>query len=887
MVRSDGAGGYNIGLQRGGKNYAYGALVWDTNSFSIGDTVLIVGDWEFIGAAGNSGGYDDVANLWIDPASSTFGAASDPTPDLTSITTNSTENDMQRAAGFMVMDNPGAPTALIDDLRIGLNWADVTPNDNVVTIVQDPTDLALANGDTATFTVVADGAMPLAYQWIKDGTTLLANSSHISGANSNVLIINNISGADEGSYSVSVTNVYGKTTNSASASLSLADPAIPTQPQSHSANYGTTTTFEVGASGTSPFTYQWHKDGSPLSDSGNISGSHSSMLTVSSVTYLDSGNYSVTVTNALGATADSATAHLTVNDPYFATPPMSASAGLGGTVTFHTVLDGTPGFSYSWFKDGGYLFDDGTNIFGAYTDTLTVTNISSANAGNYYLVVSGGSGNTITSSVVSLTILSPVTITAQPNPRTVAPGSRAAFAVGVAGDGPFTYHWLRNGTNIPGATSQAYSLTSAQTSDQGDYWVIVSGSFNSVTSAPAALVVSNDLHFYETNLVIIRVGDGAETLSVSGNSMALDQFTPNGSYVNTVAIPDDGPTGMVAIGWDNISGVNSGQTTGSSLTRSLDGRFMVIAGYNTNLNYGASLAASFATDVPRGIGLIDSYEQYSMPVADTNDVFSGTYWRAAITDGTNNYWGAGGTPGTYYFGYDSPGAVVQALFHNPRSMGLFNGNIYCAEASDPKGVLKIDGMPTDSTAGTNYLFNTDSTGTYDLTVSPDGNLIYVADQRSIASGGGIQRWDFDGSSWTNTYTLTDGLGDIGPRYITADFSGANPVLYVTSNDNTFDNNRLIRFEDTGAGSVGTTLAYAGANATFRGLHFGPVVNPIAPHPVISFQHQGNNLILTWSGSYTLQSSTNVVGPYSDIVGAMTPYTNNIPATGQMFFRLRN
>ena len=202
----------------------------------------------------------------------------------------------------------------------------------------------------------------------------------------------------------------------------------------------------------------------------------------------------------------------------------------------------------------------------------------------------------------------PPAITAQPNPRTVLAGSKVVFAVGASGTA-LTYHWLKNGTVIPTATSFAYTLANAQSSNQGSYSVIVSNSLSSVTSAPVTLTVSTGLHLYPTNLVLIRVGDGTQALTLNGNSIFLDQFAPDGTYVNTVNLPDSGPSAMVAIGWDNINGVNSGSTTGSSLTRSLDRRFMVVAGYNTNLNYGASLVNSLAADVPRGIGLIDSDAQ--------------------------------------------------------------------------------------------------------------------------------------------------------------------------------------------------------------------------------------------------------------------------------------
>jgi hypothetical protein len=60
----------------------------------------------------------------------------------------------------------------------------------------------------------------------------------------------------------------------------------------------------------------------------------------------------------------------------------------------------------------------------------------------------------------------------------------------------------------------------------------------------------------------------------------------------------------------------------------------------------------------------------------------------------------------------------------------------------------------------------------------------------------------------------------------------------------------------------------------------------APQPSLSFGAlNGNNLVLTWSGSYTLQTSTNAEGPYVDVPASTSPYTNNVTTDAQRFFRL--
>jgi len=884
MVRSDGMGGYNFGIDGGGKGQQSGGtlatIAWDTTSHSVGETVFLV--FEYMFSDSGSGYANGDGRIWINPAPSTFGAASAPPEDLLS---GGNSTALARIASLVLEQPAGAPHGQIDDVRVGLNWADVTPSSDFVKFLKQPVSLALGDGDDATFNVTADGAPPLSYHWFKDGTIPLSDSAHISGATSNVLTIHNITGADAGSYAVYVTNFFGTVGVSSNADLSIHDPAVVVQPQNQTDDYGTTAIFQVTASGTEPFTYHWHEIGvGGLSDGGNISGSHSNVLALANVAYADQGTFYVTVSNAAGASIDSLTADLVVIDPAVVVQPGGITNPPGATVMFHAVANGTGGagsFTYFWRKDGSDL-SEGGHYSGVFSDTLTISDISSAEAGKYSVVVIGAS--ITTSAAATLAIAEPVGVAIQPRPRALLAGVKAAFSVVASGSGPFTYQWQRYGTNLAGATSSAYLVNDAQTNAMGDYRVVISNSFSSVTSSVAALTVSNNLSLMESNLVIVRAGDGAQTLTPNGSSLFLDQFTSDGTYVNTITIPDAGPTALAVVGWDNIGGVNNGTTTGTSLTRSLDGRFMVVAGYNTNLNFGMSLASSVAANVPRGIGFVDSFGQYTLALASTDPTFDNNndFWRAAVSDGTNNFWGAGQSPGTYYFGFDQPAAVVQTTLPNIRSMGLFNGDIYGASAAGLTGVVKINGLAT--TAGSSSQLFTGSSGTYDIAVSPDRNLIYVTDQRATGNGGGIQRWEFNGSTWNPAYTMTAGLGGIGPRYITADFTGANPVLYVTSNDNTFDNNRLIKVVDTGAGSTGTTLAYAGANQTFRGIHFGPVVNTVFPHPRLSFTRDGNNLILSWTGSYTLMSATNVAGPYVDVSGATSPYTNST-ASGTKFFGL--
>lgn len=459
-------------------------------------------------------------------------------------------------------------------------------------------------------------------------------------------------------------------------------------------------------------------------------------------------------------------------------------------------------------------------------------------------------------------------ITAHPASRTVEVGDRVAFVVGNSGTAP-TYQWRFNGGNISDATNSTYAIVSADATNAGSYTVVVSNVLNSLTSAPAVLTVSQTaLQLYETNLVAIRVGDGAQPLATTGNSVFLDQLTTNGTYVNTIYIPDTGTSALIESGPDLAGSV----LTGAALTRSADKRLMTLAGYNCERTNATALHNTTAASVPRGIVTIDSASQITMVVSD-NSAYDGTHMRGAVTDGTNNFWGAGGAGGTYYFGSNAPAAFVQTLWGNTRSVGIFNGNLYgLASASGANGLMKFNGLPvTDQGTPQNILSGFSSTTTTDFSVDPTDQLIYVTTSATV------QRWQYDGSlAFTNAYAITLP----GPaRYLTVDYSGVTPVIFVTTGDG-----QLCRINDTGAGSTPVVIAQSGPNQLYKGIRFGPIASATAP-PTLSFTQQGSNLILTWVGAFPLLSATNVTGPYAPVSGATSPYTNNTASAMQQYFGL--
>ncbi|MHC1762959.1 MAG: immunoglobulin domain-containing protein [Verrucomicrobiia bacterium] len=107
----------------------------------------------------------------------------------------------------------GDTTVLIDNVTIVPVPANTAPS-----IVQDPQDRLVSAGSSVTFTARFIGSLPATYQWLKNGTA-------IAGATSASLTIASAQSADEGSYSVRITNSAGEAT-SAAAQLTVAVPGV-------------------------------------------------------------------------------------------------------------------------------------------------------------------------------------------------------------------------------------------------------------------------------------------------------------------------------------------------------------------------------------------------------------------------------------------------------------------------------------------------------------------------------------------------------------------------------------------------------------------------------------------------------------------------------------
>jgi hypothetical protein len=176
-------------------------------------------------------------------------------------------------------------------------------------IVAQPRGGVVAADDFFVLNVLANAndssALPLQYQWLKDGNVL-------AGQTSSTLVLGPVASSDEGSYSAVVTGSYGYQTKTDSVVIDVASPLqIAGIPPTLSLNSGDTLRLAVQVtSGDAPFSYGWKKNGTTLPQ---VTGPD---LVLPSGQWAAGDVYQVTVSNSFGSQSLSSTV---------AFPPITAS----------------------------------------------------------------------------------------------------------------------------------------------------------------------------------------------------------------------------------------------------------------------------------------------------------------------------------------------------------------------------------------------------------------------------------------------------------------------------------------------------------------------------------------------------------------------------------
>lgn len=353
------------------------------------------------------------------------------------------------------------------------------------------------------------GQTGLTYQWYESGNILTGeiNDSLVTGT--------------AGNYTLEILNPLTGCMFTAAVSVVIDSIAFPQVSVPGNLNLCPGDSVAIDVLPVSGVTYQWQLDGI------DISGATSTSVTASTA-----GFYSVVATSAGGCTASSLPGLEVTIDTAPAVPVITAT----GTPVFCTggsvQLDITPepNVTYEWLLNG-------ITIPGASGSTLIA-----ADSGSYVVLATNSNGCTSAS-----TPGFDVQVNPAPASPVITPGSSTVFCQGdsvvlsVVAVVGFNYQWTFNGTNIPNANLNQYTVIDST----GAYSVVVTD-MNGCTAA-ATISYQVDIFPLPSTPVITQVNDTLYTTG-SGNIQwyldgilipgATDVFyipTVNGNYTVTVS----------------------------------------------------------------------------------------------------------------------------------------------------------------------------------------------------------------------------------------------------------------------------------------------------------------------------------------------------------------
>lgn len=463
------------------------------------------------------------------------------------------------------------------------------------------------------------------YQWYFNGTPLGGNQYDLGFAN--------LSDANAGAYTVTVSNAAGSVT-SGPGYISIIDPPdIAAQPQNVSVAAGGTASFSVAISNDSYVQYQWYFNGTALNDGLSsalgvtVSGATSSTLQLVGVGDLAAGSYSCALANyAAEYLSNSATLTISLaSAPAFTSAPETESVAVGSLVTFSAAASGNPTPAYQWYFDN-------VLISGATNASYSIPSAASSNAGTYTVFATNIGGSSSQTDTLSVDTLPALAITTQPVGGAVNLNATYKFSVVATGTPAPTYQWSFNGQPISGATAANYSLTSAQIANSGSFAVTVTNATGSLTSAPAFIVVNAAMGaptlMTEPVAETVLPGD-AVTFNVALSGTVTTHVQPDATgdsagtyqwFLNGVPVANGtGPTLFVT----SVTAANAGSytclvTTSAGAVLS-DAAVLTLdqnaqMGHLVNVSVLAPLAAGTANNITMGFSTGDGVAASSEPL---------------------------------------------------------------------------------------------------------------------------------------------------------------------------------------------------------------------------------------------------------------------------------
>ena len=482
--------------------------------------------------------------------------------------------------------------------------------------------------------------------------------------------------------------------------------------------------------------------------------------------------------------------------------------------------------------------------------------VGTHNGTNYVFAVDSNNG-------VIACQLTPVTlpvIGSGPNDLTILEGGYGTVSVVANGSAPLVYYWKLNNSTVVGVFTNNgnLTLTNVTSANAGNYSVVVSNSAGTITSTNAAVTIAPTVRTAAMTSLWRAAGGARAYLSTSDLTRGVAANPTNGHVLVVSRVSGfhiyvlDGATGTDLWEMNTDSSIVNGSSPGG-FDLTLVGVADDGAVYACNLNTGGANTKVYRWDDDTtnstggdlrwrfelwklwtfrghdggpGAGtntqvLLRSQDQSVAVMLTTLDGFnftstvlnedSGDNTRLGLAFGAGDTYWSKGTSNLYHFAFDLGTGAATAL-------QAFD-NAAFPNAGHPIGVDAVNDLLAQvSTIGQ----------------TPDN----------------LRLWDIIGAPATNAVLIDQ-------EFFASDNANINAVGAVS-----FDVQR------------GRLFALDNNNGVIA-------LNVVAR---LKEAYDGANVVLTWTGPSVLQSATAVTGPYTDVSGATSPYTN--AAVGSVFFRLK-
>jgi sugar lactone lactonase YvrE len=578
-----------------------------------------------------------------------------------------------------------------------------------------------------------------------------------------------------------------------------------------------------------------------------------STFTLNNISAINAGNYTVVITSSEGSVT-SAVATLTVATPAVITiQPTNQLVVAGSNPSLSVAAVGSGPFDYEWYFGGTNLVQSGPN------STFTLPGASPNNTGNYTVVITNNYGS-VTSQVATLTIV-PFLITVQPASQLVVVGSNPSFSVAVAGSEPFGYELYFGATNlVQSGTNSTLILPDVSTNNAGNYTVVITNNYGSVTSQVATLLVLTPIQPSNlTNLAGTSVTFSAgvnETRPFSYQWQLNGTNLPN-NIITTVA--GIGPSGAAhgSYSGDGGAATNAGINTPVGVTfdtygnlifadfnnsriRKVDtnGIITTVAG-NGSFSYSGdnSAATNASLNYPQGVAF-DAY----------GNLFIADYYNSRIrkVDTNGIITTVAGNGGLGYSG--DGGAATNASLFWPQGVALDGfGNLFIADYNNQR-IRKVDtnGIITTVAGKSGSGYSGDGgAATNASLLHPEGVAFDVSGNLFIADSGDnrIRKVDTNGIITTvaggGTGGGTDGFGDSG--------TATNAIVMGPAG---------VAFDGSGNLFIGESI-----NNRVREVNF-------VGHPTLTL----NNITVTNAGNYSVV----ITSPYGSVTSLVASLTVIVP-----------